>query len=102
MSSGLIATMVEAPLEIQNSTTIPQDHYAACRMGNNSYEGNAAGNTQNPQDLTGANTSPGPLPDGFTPRGIAAMAFSVLSALVGVAVIAWYGSYPIALEAGGR
>lgn len=53
--------------------------------------GNAAGNTENFFDLTGANVSPGPLPDGFTPRGIVALTLSIVAGLLGVAVIAWYG-----------
>ena len=30
----------------------------------------------------------------FTPRGIVALVFSILSGLIGVAVIAWYGFAP--------
>jgi len=53
--------------------------------------GNAAGNTKDLFDLTGANVSPAPLPAGFTPRGIVALTFSIVAGLLGVAVIAWYG-----------
>ena len=89
MDQGLIATMVEAPLEIQKSITIPQNHLDACKAGNTLYEGNAAGNTVNFLDLTGANVPPAPLPAGFTARGIVALVFSCISALIGLAVIAW-------------
>lgn len=92
MDQGLIATMVEAPLEIQKSITIPQNHLDACKAGNTLYEGNAAGNTVNFLDLTGEPVPPAPLPAGFTPRGIVALVFSCISALIGMAVIAWYGS----------
>ena len=89
MSQGLIATMVEAPLEIQKSLTIPQNHLDACKAANVPTAGNAAGNTVNVLDLTGANVPPKPLPAGFTARGIVALVFSCISALAGLAVIAW-------------
>lgn len=83
--------MVEAPLSLQQSLTIPPDHLAACTANNVPVAGNAAANTVNHLDLTGANVAPKPLPAGFTPRGIVAMTFSVLAALAGLAVIGWYG-----------
>lgn len=56
IESGLMATMIEAP-EYLSNITIPKDHINACKqygygMG---YQGNAAGNTRNPLDLTGSN-----------------------------------------------
>jgi iron transport multicopper oxidase len=81
--------MVEAPLEIQKTLTLPQNHIDACQAGNMPYTGNAAGNRVDIFDLKGANRSPSPLPAGFTPRGIVAMAFSIVAALLGLAVIAW-------------
>ena len=53
--------------------------------------GNAAANTVDLLDLTGANVSPDPLPSGFQARGIVALVFSTIAGLLGVAVIAWYG-----------
>ena len=53
--------------------------------------GNAAANTENLLDLTGANVSPAPLPDGFQARGIVALTFSILAGLIGIGVVAWYG-----------
>lgn len=91
IDQGLVATMVEAPLELQKTLTIPQDFIAACEAGNVPYAGNAAGNTVNYLDLTGANTAPDPLPAGFTARGIVALTFSAICALLGLAVISWYG-----------
>ena len=82
--------MVEAPLDIQASNlTIPADHLAACAAGNVPIAGNAAGNTVDLMDLTGENTGPPPIPAGFEPRGIVALVFSVISAFLGIAVIAW-------------
>lgn len=64
VDSGLIATMVEAPLDLQRSLTIPTDHIAACESASTPYVGNAAGNTIDLLDLSGQNAPPGPLPDG--------------------------------------
>ena len=53
--------------------------------------GNAAANTEDFFDLTGANVSPAPLPDGFQTKGIVAMTFSILAGLLGVGTVIWYG-----------
>ena len=89
VDQGLIATMIEAPLDIQKTITIPQDHLDACKARSIPTAGNAAANTVDLLDLTGANAAPKPLPAGFTARGIVAMTFSALSALLGLAVIIW-------------
>lgn len=89
MDSGLVATMVEAPLEIQKTITIPEDHYQACKDLDTPYSGNAAGNTVNFYDLSGEPKYPGPLPSGFTAKGYVAMVFSCISAFLGLAVITW-------------
>jgi iron transport multicopper oxidase len=91
VSQGLMATMVEAPLEIQKTISIPEDHLSACKARGIATTGNAAGNTVNFLDLTGANVAHAPLPKGFTPRGIVALTFSVLAAVLGMASIIWYG-----------
>ncbi|KAI9681084.1 MAG: hypothetical protein M1817_002365 [Caeruleum heppii] len=83
--------MVEAPEDIQKTHTIPEDHLEACRALGLPAAGNAAGNVRDLLDLTGENAPPDPLPAGFTPRGIVALVFSILSAFIGVTVIAWYG-----------
>lgn len=83
--------MIEAPEALQASLSIPADHLAACAASGFPTAGNAAGNIVDLFDLKGATTSPKPLPAGFTPKGIVALVFSCVSALVGVAVIVWYG-----------
>lgn len=88
MDSGLVATMIEAPLELQSTLTVPEDHYAACTAGDTyGTAGNAAGNTEDFYDLSGQNESPKPLPSGFTTKGYVAMVFSVISAFLGMAAI---------------
>lgn len=89
MDSGLVATMVEAPLELQKSLVVPENHYQACRDSNTPYVGNAAGNTVDYTDLSGEPHGPGYIPAGFTAKGYVAMVFSVISAFLGLAVIAW-------------
>ncbi|KAI6092909.1 putative ferroxidase [Hypoxylon rubiginosum] len=94
VSSGLIATFVEAPLDLQKTISIPQDHLDVCAAQSIPTAGNAAGNTANLLDLTGEPKSPDPLPDGFTIRGKVALAFSCLCGILGVAVVCWYGLAP--------
>ncbi|TKX22821.1 iron transport multicopper oxidase FET3 [Elsinoe australis] len=95
MQSGLVATFIEAPMEMQKTLTIPADHLQVCKDSGMPTTGNAAGNTADLFDLSGENKSAGPIPAGFTAKGIVAMVFSIISALLGLAVIAWYGAAPI-------
>lgn len=96
MDSGLVATMIEAPLELQNTQSIPQNHYDSCNAeGKFKTAGNAAGNTENFYDLAGQRESPKPLPAGFTAKGYVAMVFSCVSAFLGIAVIFLYGTAPL-------
>ena len=90
LASGLIATMIEAPPLLQSSLSIPADHYEVCKAQNIPIVGNAAGNDKDLLDLTGVPEPPGPLPEGFTPKGIVALVFSILTAFLGIAVISWY------------
>lgn len=89
VQSGLTATMIEAPEELQKSLTIPADHLKVCTDAGVPIVGNAAANTQDFYDLTGENLPPAPLPAGFTAKGIVALVFSCISAFLGVAVITW-------------
>lgn len=89
VASGLVATLIEAPLELQNSLNIPQNHYDACTKQNIPVAGNAAGNTVDFKNLEGQTVPPGPIPAGFTPKGIVALVFSILAAFLGMAVISW-------------
>lgn len=63
--SGLIATFVENPLELQKTLTIPDNHLEACKAAGVATTGNAAGNTKDYLDLTGENVPPPRLPAGF-------------------------------------
>ena len=90
--------MIEAPLQLQEqklNSSIPANHWQVCHDTNTPIEGNAAANTKDWLDLTGANVSVKPLPAGFEAKGIVALVFSAVSAVLGMAVIAWYGSLPM-------
>ncbi|PKS11733.1 hypothetical protein jhhlp_001721 [Lomentospora prolificans] len=89
--SGLVATFIEAPTELQNMITIPKDHLRACTDGNVQTKGNAAGNTRDLLDLSGQNTPPPRLPEGFTAGGIFAFIVSCIMGVLGVGVVGWYG-----------
>jgi iron transport multicopper oxidase len=93
--AGLIAIFVEAPADLQSALKVPQDQLDACKDLDIATSGNAAGNTKDPLDLSGANVPPGPIPNGFTSRGIVAMAFSSVAAILGMTVIVWYGMVPL-------
>ena len=51
VTSGLMATIIEAPDYLGN-LTIPKDHIAACQNYGMEYEGNAGGNTVDPLNVT--------------------------------------------------
>ncbi|KAF7718017.1 Iron transport multicopper oxidase [Penicillium ucsense] len=91
LEQGLGMTFVEAPRQIQERTTIPQNHYDVCKAAGVEWTGNAAGNTQNYLDLSGQNKQKDWLPAGFTTKGIVALVFSCVSAFLGMAVITMYG-----------
>jgi iron transport multicopper oxidase len=101
VASGLVATMIEAPLALQKILplgAIPQDHLEACRQMKSPFSGNAAGNTVDLQNLDGENRAPNPLPAGFTAKGIVALVFSCIAAFLGLATISWYGAAPIGVQ----
>ncbi|KAM0552463.1 hypothetical protein ACHAPJ_008024 [Fusarium lateritium] len=91
LSSGLAMLLIEAPDKIQEKVTIPREHYDLCKAAGVAYEGNAAGNTDDCFDMTGQNAQPGWIPGGFTTRGIVALVFCVICAVIGIASIVIYG-----------
>lgn len=62
--SGLVATLIQTPSQLQGQLEVPRDQLEACRRLGIPTKGNAAGNTRDPLDLTGANTQPPPHPMG--------------------------------------
>lgn len=97
MDSGLVATIVEAPLALQDQRkagikALPAGHIDICQSTQTPYRGNAGGNTTDFLDVSNMNGPPAPpLPAGFTPKGIVALVFSTIAAALGIATIVWYG-----------
>ena len=91
LSQGLGMLMIEAPTQMQERMSIPQQHFDVCQSAGVQSTGNAAGNSQDFLDLSGQNKQQPFLPNGFTARGIVALVFSCLSALLGVVFIIVYG-----------
>lgn len=61
VTAGLTVTMVEAPLELQKQESISAQSLGNCKAQGVPTQGNAAGNTHNHFDLTGANVHVPPL-----------------------------------------
>jgi iron transport multicopper oxidase len=92
LSQGLASVFIEAPQQMQERLTIPADHIAACKAAGVAYEGNAAANTKDYTDLSGQNKQASWIPyGGFTTKGIVAMVFSIISAIIGMIAITVYG-----------
>ena len=91
LMQGLAMVFVEDPFAIQDKLTIPQQHIDVCEASGVAYEGNAAGNTEDYTDLKGQNKPPGFIPPGFTTRGIVALVFSCVSAVIGMIALSIYG-----------
>jgi iron transport multicopper oxidase len=90
MDQGLITTLVEAPDALQGlADELPANHLQACKVGGVPTSGNAAGHTHDVLNLSGQNKPPSPLPEGFTPKGYAAIFFSTVSAVLGLGVLCW-------------
>ncbi|KAF2860222.1 multicopper oxidase [Piedraia hortae CBS 480.64] len=85
--SGLAATLIEAPRDIQEAISIPADHLRACRTSGQAQRGNAAANTEHLWDLTDQPKSPPPLPVGFAVKGVVALVFSCRGAILGLMMI---------------
>lgn len=93
MLQGLITTLIEAP-ELLTKQYVPQAVFDTCSAQGVNVLGNAAGNSDL-LNLSGQRTPVGPLPLGITPRGIVALFFCALSAVIGMATIAWYGLHQL-------
>ncbi|KAK4061776.1 CAZyme family AA1 [Trichoderma harzianum] len=91
LASGLAMILIEAPQQMQERIKIPQDHLDVCKAAGILTNGNAAADTANFLDLKNQAAQPGWIPDGFTARGIVALVFSILSAIIGIISIVIYG-----------
>ncbi|KAF9260572.1 Fet3 protein [Marasmius fiardii PR-910] len=91
LEAGLALQIIESPLRIQSrNSALPQKLLDNCRTLQRPMSGNAAGNTDSPNNLRGLKTGPFPQKLGWRPRGIGAMVGCVLSAVLGVLCVVWY------------
>ncbi|OMH82176.1 Iron transport multicopper oxidase fio1 [Zancudomyces culisetae] len=89
MMFGMMAVFIEAPLQLQKTLAFPFDtHNDICGAAGFMMSGNAAGNEG--LDLTGAPYGPRMIDYGFHAKGIIALVFCIISAILGTASIIYY------------
>lgn len=71
---GLTATIIESP-DVLRNISIPEDHIDACRAAGVPFEGNAAGNIEDPLDTTGIDYTP---PEEYTGYVLLSVSFNVM------------------------
>ena len=71
---GLAMQFIEAPIQVQQRNTIPQNMYDSCKALNKLSSGNAAGHQNDPLDLQGLPLGPFHQNLGWHSKGIGAMA----------------------------
>ncbi|KAK6875915.1 Iron transport multicopper oxidase FET3 [Candida tropicalis] len=93
LDQGLAIVLIEDPEGIQNNSSqqLTDNHKEICEKVGVPWKGNAAANSENFLDLTGQNLQHKRLPTGFTAKGIVALVFSCIAALLGLAAISYYG-----------
>lgn len=89
IEGGLNMVIVEAPEKMQERLEVPQQILDQCKAAGIPTEGNAAG--KRGFDLEGAPYGPMVYPLGWTRKAKGGMAGCVLSAMVGIGSILWYG-----------
>ncbi|KAJ1950737.1 ferroxidase fet3, partial [Linderina pennispora] len=87
--SGLNMIFIESPDLMQERLKVPQQIYDHCEARGIKTSGNAAG--REGFDLTGAPYGPFVYPQGWTKKAKGALAGCVISALLGICTIFWYG-----------
>jgi iron transport multicopper oxidase len=90
LSSGLAAVFIEAPEQMQEKLTVPQFMLDQCAAQNIPTTGNVVGKMST-TDTKGEAWGPVPLKMGWTPKAIGALAGCIITFLVGVISIIWYG-----------
>nr|AHZ58332.1 laccase [Auricularia auricula-judae] len=88
LEAGLAVTLFESPLEAQKILKPPQFMFDQCAALGVPTVGNAAGHTGS--DLDGLKLGPFQQKLGWRPKGIVAMTGCVLTAVLGMATVAWY------------
>ncbi|KAF8156788.1 ferroxidase [Crassisporium funariophilum] len=86
---GLAIQLIEAPIEAQQRSAVPQVMYDHCQTLGKPTSGNAAGFAST-TDLDGLPLGPFPQNNGWHSKGIGAMAGCVLAAVLGMIAVVWY------------
>lgn len=89
LEAGLAVVFIEAPDQMQEELTIPQVMLDQCAALNIPSTGNSVG-LMSTTDFPGAVRGPYPQILGWRPKGIGALAGTILAALLGMATVCWY------------
>ncbi|KAG8856957.1 ferroxidase fet3 [Tulasnella sp. 330] len=94
LSSGLAWALIEAPDVLYSTPTLQAAPaiYSQCAQGNFPTTGNAAGHNDSATDYSGWKLGPYPQQLGWHAKGIGAMFGCVLSAVLGMGAVVWYGA----------
>lgn len=93
LEQGLAIVLVEAPDHIQKDSrqALTDNYKQVCKNVGVPSDGNAAANSDDFLNLKGENVQEKNLPAGFTARGIVALVFSAIAAVLGLIAISIYG-----------
>eukprot|EP01117_Protostelium_nocturnum_P004626 TRINITY_DN1679_c0_g1_i2.p1 TRINITY_DN1679_c0_g1~~TRINITY_DN1679_c0_g1_i2.p1 ORF type:complete len:601 (-),score=176.54 TRINITY_DN1679_c0_g1_i2:31-1833(-) len=89
LKSGLAIQIIENPIA-QQAFEIPSQLLEQCKAQGIPTKGNAAGNYNDPYDLTGESGPVAQIIVGWTPKAITALFLSCLSGTIGVLTVMWY------------
>jgi iron transport multicopper oxidase len=90
VQAGLGMILLSAPLEMQKSITVPQSVIDGCKKRSISTSGNLFG--LNSLDMSKDQDPPKRYPETFTPKGIWALAGTIMCAFLGLASVIYYVS----------
>lgn len=90
LSVGLAALVITSPGEFMNNITVPQGMLQQCQAQGLPYSGNAGG-LQSLTDFGTLSRGPTPLEAGWTAKAVGTFVACLVTCLLGMATICWYG-----------
>lgn len=90
LSSGLAAIIMEATDQIQENLKLPASMDEQCKAFGLPFSGNAGG-VQSLTDFATLAKGPTPLTSGWTPNAIGTFTACLITCLLGIGTICWYG-----------
>lgn len=90
LTSGLAMVVIEAPEQIQKNLNVPSYMYQQCQQQGLPYTGNAGG-LQSLTNFGALPAGPTPLSPGWTPKAIGTFVACLITALLGIGTVSWYG-----------